>query len=181
MAGFIILIGFFVLYKTLQVSENPVHYHANFAVFIDGRKQDFSKDKFMNIEPCTDEEEEHLDKLEERVHLHDNIGNVVHVHDVNVAWEDLFKSINYKLPEKGAKFYLNGKEDKNGRKEIIRTNDKLLVDIGANGDVNKELEAVGSDADDYNSGKKTVESCVSSNKKRTFFQRFKIAFPAFFH
>lgn len=176
----ILIIGFFVLYKTLQVSENPVHYHANFAVFIDGKEQDFSGDKFMHIEPCSDEEEEHLEDLDERVHLHDNMGNVVHVHDTNVRWEDLFKNLNYKIKGKNIRFYINGKEEKYGLQKIIQSNDKVLIAIGENKDLDKEFEAVGSDVADYNSGKKTVESCGSSNKKRTFFQRFKIAFPGVF-
>lgn len=177
----ILIVGFFVLYKTIQVPETPVHYHANFAVFIDGKNQDFSEDKFMHIEPCSDKDEhEEPNDLEEKVHLHDNVGNVVHVHDANIHWEDLFKSLNYEIERKNVNYYLNGKKDKDVLKKVIQSEDKFLVSIGEKGNSNNELSQVGNLAGEYNKGKKTAKTCGVSDEKRSFFERFKIAFPWFF-
>ena len=56
----------------------------------------------MHIEPCRDEEheKEKKDAKEiqlEKAHLHDMIGDVVHVHYKGTRWKDLFANLNYKV------------------------------------------------------------------------------------
>ena len=68
-------LGFFAGYV---IYTEKVHYHANFAVAIDGVKYDFSPDKYMEeIAGCYKTE---VDRPQDRVHLHEKNGNTIHVH-----------------------------------------------------------------------------------------------------
>lgn len=185
--AFIILFASVVLYKTFQVPEIPVHYHANFAIFIDGKKQDFSRTEFMHIEPCTEEGSEHSEEEGEKAELHDNIGDVVHVHDEKASWQDLFETMKYDIKSKIAKdnnstrFYLNGNTENDVLEKVIGKHDRLLISIAADESLQKEdvlkreFEKIGKDASLYDSGKKTSETCGQS-PKRSFFKRMRIAF-----
>lgn len=58
---------------------SPTHYHANFAIFIDGRRLDRSADRYMEeLSACRLKEGAILPA--ERVHLHSGNPDVVHVH-----------------------------------------------------------------------------------------------------
>lgn len=71
-----------------------VHYHAGFRVYIDGQLQNYSAAKYMEIEPCTtSSHQEKEDDQAEKAHLHDGVGDVVHVHRNGAVWGDLFKNI----------------------------------------------------------------------------------------
>lgn len=80
--------------------EEHVHYHAGFSVYIDGVKQDYSDFKYMNFTPCSEHDEAKSKEEEqiEKAHLHDSVGDVVHVHRSGAKWGDLFKNINVSLP-----------------------------------------------------------------------------------
>lgn len=82
--------------------REQVHYHAGFTVYVEGVKQDYSDYKYMNFRPCTEEETKKTKKDEqiEKAHLHDGVGDVVHVEHVGAKWGDLFKNIGVELAEK---------------------------------------------------------------------------------
>lgn len=83
-------LGFFVGYV---IYTEKVHYHANFAVAIDGVKYDFSPDKYMEeIAGCYKTE---VDRPQDRVHLHEKNGDTIHVHAGGVAWGHLFTNIGW--------------------------------------------------------------------------------------
>ena len=77
-----------------------IHYHAGFIVYIDGVKQDYSDFKYMNVKPCTEERSKPTkeDEQIEKAHLHDGIGDVVHVEQAGSVWRDLFQNIGVELP-----------------------------------------------------------------------------------
>lgn len=58
--------------------ERPTYYHANFAAFVDGRRLDFSGSQYMEGLGMCKVGEAVLPT--ERVHLHNQNPNVVHVH-----------------------------------------------------------------------------------------------------
>ncbi len=184
----IVLVVSFALYKTLQVSKDPVHYHANFAVFISGEQVDFSKPSLMHIQPCTNDEKESSNP-EDNVHLHDQVGNVVHLHADGINWHTFFSSIQYDLLGK-----TNGKTMTVYSKgvavspqhlfDVIEPRDMLLIHIASQGgaqnvseDVSLQLEqkAVGTSASEYDEGKIGIEKC-GTHGQRSLFQRFTIAF-----
>ena len=85
-----IFLGFFAGYV---VYTEKVHYHANFAVAIDGVKYDFSPDKYMEeIAWCYKTE---VDRPQDRVHLHEKNGDTIHVHAGGVAWGHLFANLGW--------------------------------------------------------------------------------------
>lgn len=122
-----------------QELEEEVHYHAGFVVFKDGKQIDFSDIKYMHVLPCNLEEEveEHEDEQIEKAHLHDQVGDVVHVHRENAKWEDLFTNINYKI-DQNSSTYLNGEEINNFLEAPVKPYDSLVVLIGKN-DVDEVL------------------------------------------
>ena len=107
-----------------------VHFHAGFQVYKDNQLQDYSGLEYMHLEPCNKEglEEEPTPEheQEERAHLHDNIGDVVHVHRGNVIWRDLFKNINVEI-DPDTKAYINGREISDFLNHPIKAYDSLIV------------------------------------------------------
>ncbi len=80
--------------RRLSTPTKEIHLHAGFQVYIDGKLQDYSDSKYMDLEPCTTlGHEVKEDDQKERAHLHDNVGDVVHVHREGAVWGDLFKNI----------------------------------------------------------------------------------------
>ncbi len=121
--------------------EDLVHIHANFGVFIRDQKLDFSGQKYMHSKPCFSDY--HTQKhFGDRVHLHDGIGDVAHIHDYGVAWGDLMLYLGVKTTINGLefedKFYSLGKNDKlsyyingnlvnNFELTEINNNDSLII------------------------------------------------------
>lgn len=101
-----------ILPQTLLKSD-PVHIHAGFQVYKDEKLQDFSDFKYMHEMPCTVDgkpvENAHVDEQLEKAHLHDQNGDVVHVHRKGATWRDLFTNIKYPISE-NAVVYSNGQK-----------------------------------------------------------------------
>jgi len=114
-----------------------VHYHAAFQIYIDSVLQDYSGMQFMNIEPCNDEEgeesdEEHdLSDVAERVHLHNNVGTVAHVHDSGVTWRNLFESLGIaELLSRPVFGYTDGAEKIGLLDDVMDPNATVVFGIG---------------------------------------------------
>ncbi len=86
------------VYAYRPADRDHVHYHAGFRVYVDDQLHDFSLFEYMNYTPCSDHDQKESpeDEQIEKAHLHDNVGDVVHVHRSGATWGDLFKNINYK-------------------------------------------------------------------------------------
>lgn len=86
-----VLGGFGVL---LLDGHEDVHYHANIALFIDGKKVDLNDSKYMEettkcaIDPSKQ-------RPEDRTHFHENNGDLVHVHSAGVTWGHLMSNIGW--------------------------------------------------------------------------------------
>ena len=126
----IALIGGVFWYQNIKKENQEVHYHAGFIVYLDGKKHDFSALKYMHIEPCNEEENHQEDDHEEKAHLHDQIGDVVHVHRQGALWKDLFQNINFKFKDPASvNGYINGKEEKNIlSKEIVPYESVIIIE-----------------------------------------------------
>lgn len=82
--------------NTMAEELEDTHYHAGFQIYVNGELQDYSDDKYMHYSPCSiePEEDEHdEDDPKDRIHLHNNVGNVVHVHADDVTWKEIFESL----------------------------------------------------------------------------------------
>ncbi len=71
------------------------HYHAEFQVYIDGERKDLSTLDYMYFAPCRvyDFGERDLEEID-RAHLHDYVGDVVHLHDGGVTWRVLLSNLS---------------------------------------------------------------------------------------
>lgn len=167
-------------YKAYQLST---HYHANFWVFIDGKRIDFSDDKYMeDIAACKVGVQK---SAKDRVHLHENNMGTIHVHDDGVTWWHFFSNIGYNFTsqsitddegktwntdgEKKLLFFINGKEVKNPFNTEIRSEDVLMISYGTSNapDVLKNFEPIiKKDAKEYN--QKNDPSTCSGNEYNFF-------------
>lgn len=141
--GAAIVLG--IRFATYKVAA--VHYHANFALYINGNREEFKGiEYYSEVEMCT------LNNTilpSERAHMHDNVNDVVHVEDHAATWGQFFTNLGWTLgpnfiaspdgtiyAEKGdtkLHFILNG-QDYTGissiQNTVIKDTDKLLVSYG---------------------------------------------------
>lgn len=130
-------------------SGSEVHYHANFAVYINNERLTF-ENPFFYEEVGTSCVLSDDAKPEERAHLHDNVNSVIHVHDTLVTWQDFFNNIDYSISplhiqtwddvfveddSQKVTFILNGKAVNDITSLIINSEDTLLINYGTNQEV----------------------------------------------
>jgi hypothetical protein len=147
--------------------ERPTHYHANFAVFVEGRRLDLSGDRFMEeLGAC---KVSGLVLPSSRAHLHNHNPDVVHVHHDGVTWGHLLANLGFglgdrylalsdgKILEEGngktLKFVLNGREQSSVANELIRSGDRLLISYGPESAAEvarSQFPAVASTAEEFN-------------------------------
>lgn len=143
---FIVLVGAFFLIGKSDLNKPPekeIHFHAGFMVYQDGVKQDFSDIKYMDIEPCNDKQgtKELEENQQEKAHLHDNIGDVVHVHREGAVWGDILANIKFQISPpmadpplaeniKKLKGYVNGAETTDILNYPIKPYDSALFVFG---------------------------------------------------
>lgn len=134
-----------VLRFVFMPEQQVTHFHANYAMFLNGKRIELSDDKYMeDVAGC---KPEYLDILpEERTHMHNNNMDVVHVHDKGVTWGHFMANIgfgfgnNYLAVDDGRiyvngqgrtiKFILNGEQVENPYNQLIKSEDRLLISFG---------------------------------------------------
>lgn len=70
--------------------RQPVHWHADFALYIRGERYNFGQERFVSGEE---------DELSENVHIHGERGSVVHVHREGTTWREFFDSLGFELSD----------------------------------------------------------------------------------
>lgn len=122
----------------------PVHYHANWALYVEGERVDLSADRYMEeVDACVSGE-----RLlpTQRVHMHDGLDHVVHVHDEGVTWGDFLTNLGFTLGDEvlvtdtGRRlvsgeegrllFVVNGFEVPGVANRLIEPGDRLLISYG---------------------------------------------------
>lgn len=173
------------------IPEPAYHAHADFTLFLNGEQFDFSKDKYMSNVPCKltkstwiDAAYAHGTDLEEGLHLHDNVGGVVHLHQEALTWHDFFESLKMKFEdnefmddegnswkndeENSFRFFINGQEVETIVDTIINDLDRVLITYGPRdremSEINAELGQISNDACYYSEscperGTAPYESC----------------------
>jgi hypothetical protein len=80
--------------KSCQVGEpgcelrQPIHQHADFALYIRGQRFDFHQDRFVSKEGSD---------IGFSAHIHDPRYSVVHVHLSGTTWDEFFRSLGFEL------------------------------------------------------------------------------------
>lgn len=153
-----------VRFATYSMPET--HYHANFAVYINGQRETFKDATYYEeVKVCS----LHGATPQARVHMHDEENGVVHVHDDAVTWGDLFANLGWSV---GGDFIhtrttlyqandtdkvniiLNGQDLTdltNIQNEVIHDKDRLLVSYGPSDEntLQSQFKTVPSSADSY--------------------------------
>lgn len=71
----------------------PPHFHANWAVFVDGERLAFTGEEYMeDVAACAAGEHVHPAG---RVHMHNGEDRVVHVHHEGVTWGHLLENLGF--------------------------------------------------------------------------------------
>lgn len=157
----------------------PPHFHANFAMYINGERIDFSDAKYSeDIAWCSITWEP---KPEDRVHLHENNQDTIHIHDSWVSWGHFFANNNFSFWDEyivldsgeiyqndetsSVNYVLNGKSVNNPFNRTIGSKDRLLIhywDISED-ELSALYETVSDNAGEYNA-KYDPGSCGWTNE-----------------
>lgn len=146
------------------VKSDEVHYHANFAVYINGVREEFKEFTYYEeIAACTSD---YADNPKGRVHMHDQVNDVIHVHDARVTYGNFFQNIGwnvgkdyvattdklYRADNKNEVVYLlNGEKVQSITNLVIGNMDRLLVVYGPKGaDLSEQMASVVSTAEEVN-------------------------------
>jgi hypothetical protein len=188
LASFLLGILTLIALRFTFVEVKPTHYHANFAVFVNGQREEFKSFAYYEeVASCAG-------SLSPKtiVHMHDNVNHVAHVHRPEATWGQFFSNLGWTLGDKvlvtangtvradgvdgkKLKFIINGRETGVAANQVINSEDVLLVNYG-NEDI-KTLDASYSglvkDAGDYN--KRNDPSACTGSKKPSLVERLKTA------
>ncbi len=178
--------------RFVTLKDNEVHYHANFALFVDGERYPFDRFSYYEeVQLCGGPE---TFNPRTRTHMHEQKNHIIHVHDAGATWGHFFANLGmvdgdsvFKVDDKTyveddktqIHFMLNGQEIDTTANRIIESKDVLLVSIGSADDeeLKKEYAQIPQDANDYNQ-KNDPASC-SGGERLTLSGRFKKAIGVF--
>lgn len=92
---FIGVIALFIIRLATYMPE-MVHYHANFAVFINGKREEFKDPRYyQEVAICS--ATSGINIPQQRAHLHDEHNALLHVHDHATTWGQFFANIGWSV------------------------------------------------------------------------------------
>ncbi|HZX19442.1 MAG TPA: hypothetical protein VFF13_00325 [archaeon] len=162
-AGVLVLAIVLVLAKPyIFPEEKEFHIHADFAVYLNGEKVDFAKEKYMSSE---------YTRLSYFFHLHDLDGNVMHMHLEGLKLGEFFGSIGMRFFEecfvldngqtfceqtdnKKLRMFVNGKENFEYDNYVFNDLDRILITYGneSESEIQEQINSV------------TDNACIQSAK-----------------
>jgi hypothetical protein len=184
--GLVLGILALLVIRFFTYSPPQVHYHANFAVYINGQRQEFKGPQYyQEVAVCSSTNDIHMPQ--QRTHMHDNINSVIHVHDHSVTWGQFFENLGWYVgpdfieTDDGTRYLaddtnklhiiING-QDYTGLQAItnnvIKDRDRLLLSFGDVGQttLDNQFKSVPSTAKHYDESKDPA-SCSGSEKITT--------------
>jgi hypothetical protein len=142
--GALVILGI----RVATYAPAKVHYHANFAVYLNGQQFQFKGPQYYEEEGAVCAQNT-AKTPKERAHMHDNINSVVHVEDNAVTWGDFFNTLgwsvgqNFVQTDDGTMYQESGDSKLhvviNGQdytdlgsiaSRVIKDQDKLLLSFG---------------------------------------------------
>ncbi len=159
---------------SVPVLGEKVHEHADFSVYLDGKKFDFTPDKYQSSE---------TNPLDADAHLHDGVGSVTHKHRKGITLGYFFESIGMTFngqcfitddgteycntTEKKLKMYVDGKTNSQFGTYEFTDLDKILITYGNESEfeIGEQLTTITDDGCLYSEkcperGKPPTENCV---------------------
>jgi hypothetical protein len=173
--------------RAATYTPDVTHYHANFALFIDGQRDKFDNFTFYEeVQSCSSSD---TNNPRHRVHMHNKESDTVHVHADGVTWGHFFANLGYGLSDSAVEtdagvfvdglggrkltFMLNGEEADSVANRIIGREDVLLVTYGDPSDAQDQYDQIRKNAGEHNH-KPDPASC-SGSQDVTFKDRIKHA------
>lgn len=194
-----VLIGLLIstVLRFVTIQDASTHYHANFALYINGERQLF--DSFAYYEEVAACSAHDASNPKIRTHMHDNNPGLVHVHAEGVTWGHFFANLGYGLGRNSIEtenevfvdgrdgrtlsFILNGQEVNSPMNQVIQSEDKLLISYGNEpfSELEARLAAIPSDAAEANT-RQDPSACAGTHSS-SFGSRLKqaIGLPASEH
>lgn len=181
-----------VALRFVIINKEEIHYHANFAVFVDGERLPFERFTFYEeIEACGSNG---ATSPKIRAHMHDQVNHVVHVHDNGATWGHFFANLGmtngdtvFKTDtdtyvedeDTQIRFLLNGEEVETTANRTIEDLDVLLISVGNPTEdvLQKQYSQIEQDAAVYNEN--DDPSACSGGKPYTLKERLKQAIGLF--
>ncbi|TSC57119.1 MAG: protein-disulfide isomerase [Candidatus Peregrinibacteria bacterium Greene0416_62] len=168
-------------------NPDPNHTHTDFAVWIDGKKLDFSDEEFMSeseSDQTGEDHDAHGHKHHPYLHLHDGNGYVIHRHKPGLTLGDFFASIQIGIDgacytsfapmadgeicgDHPFRMFLNGEEMPVTMEYVFEDLDQILfTNADSNEEVRKELQQMTDDACRYSQrcpwrGEAQAENCIA--------------------
>jgi len=161
------------------------HYHSNFKMFINWELVDFTDDKYSeDVWKCKLDGEM---SPKDRVHLHENNPDVIHIHHEWVAWGHFFLNNNFIFwedylitdsweifnedEENKLIFILNWKIISNPYNRMIKSEDRLLINYWNETEdflINERFKQVLNNSGEYNN-KYDPWTCSGTNENSILF------------
>lgn len=187
----------FLVFGLVRLAALPppetVHYHANWAVWINGERVDFTGDRYMeDVSACAADPSNMT--AHARVHMHENNADVVHVHAPGATWGHLLQNLGWGIgPDwiytDSGELYRNGEEGRltfvlNGivvppaYDRVIQDTDRMLISFGTETPedlVNERFPTVASNAREFDENYDPA-GCRGTTPEETFGDRLRRAF-----
>lgn len=161
--GFVAGLLWMTAVRYFLVIEEEIHYHANFAVYIDGQREEFKDFTYYEeVAACTSAYESNP---KGRVHMHNQVNDVIHVHDKRVTYGNFFQNIGWAVGDefvasldeiyqsngtKKVSYILNGQEIERIDNLLIGNQDRLLVSYGDLAQTENQFDSVANTAKEVN-------------------------------
>jgi len=180
-----LLLGMLLLLGVRFVAYSPdhTHYHANFAVFLNGKRQDFKNPQYyQEVKICNLKGT----SPQSRTHMHNSENGIIHVHDEAVTWGQFFENLGWIVgpdfvrtdtellvasESNKLNIILNDQDLTDVStitNQVISNKDRLLLSYGPadTAELDKQFDAVAITAEKYNATKDPA-SCGSEETPTT--------------
>ena len=187
LVGVVLGILSFVGYKLVSYDVEHTHYHANYALVVNGVQEKF--ESFSYYEELTGCSIDTAQQPKQRAHMHEPENTVVHVHDEAVTWGNFLGNIGISVgvnhvststelytadDDQDITYILNGKVKRNIAPTEISSADRLLIVVGSDSE-NEAMDiyetVVPSNAAEFNES--SDPGACSSNESHGFTDRLR--------
>ncbi|MFQ5550594.1 MAG: hypothetical protein ACE5FJ_05105 [Gemmatimonadales bacterium] len=179
----------------MPLPPEPIHYHANFALVINGESFDFAQERYMqDVQACKVNPDDVLPV--ERAHMHELVPDVAHIHADGVTWGHFFANVGFTIgddfvfTDRGdryfnddmnrLKFVLNGEQVASIVNREVVSEDRLLISYGPEPldvIIQAQFDSIASTASIFNSYHQDAGGCsAGSGEELSTLQRIKQAF-----
>ena len=191
LVGFLLIVAAWLLIVRLVVDEGEgVHYHANFQIYVHGQLLALDNPIYYEEDSACSEDASGLPLS--RVHMHDQVPHLIHVHDQAVTYSHFMSNLGFSLSdhvlevddgvyvdgrEGELRFILNGQRVFEVANKVIQSEDVLLIDYSPLdfSDLEKYYEQIPKDAAEANLAQDPT-GCAGDASSLSFWTKLKQAF-----